>query len=384
MAAFPGTHPSHHHPHQRTPSSVPEEMTLFDSLFFTPRPDQHFEAHAVSEAIRQTTEQLAAEAAPPVERKKKRRKKSIKDTIMVRSDDDPYLEMRLIDKEENDKVQTFKNGACGCLSKCSTQFQFETLLDSREYFQELEKEEHHRILKWVLLTHRKDSTTEKKKPEAKARKRASQSYFFHGSRVCKNTFCFAYATNIYTLKTLVREGDGVGLPQHGNKGRRPKHALSAQQIGLVKGFIIEYAVRNGRPRPGRLPSNPDAKVLPSDTTRRKVYEEYLKVPEGSNFNKISFVSFRKIWRMHCPFVTINKPIIDPRHRAQQDPKKPSPEGAPAKERKKKKKTPMSSDRMAQAREDPRKVPGGWTPTGPLAHHTPNFYSSVAQPLPQYG
>jgi hypothetical protein len=89
------------------------------------------------------------------------------------------------------------------------------------------------------------------------------------------------------LKNLVNhiKLNGPFPRHHGNKGRKPKHALSFQDIKRVVNFIVRFSEEYGLPLPAVPHANdsPQAPVLlPASSTKVDIHMKYKSVCEESN------------------------------------------------------------------------------------------------------
>ncbi|KAJ8300352.1 hypothetical protein KUTeg_021871, partial [Tegillarca granosa] len=114
------------------------------------------------------------------------------------------------------------------------------------------------------------------------------------------------------------DNEGLGARSHGNKGRLPKHALTLNDVQIIKQFVISYGNKFGLPLPGRLPNYREHKtvLLPSDKTKHDVYNDYVSAAEEVGLRKISLSEFKKIWLEQCPHIMIMRPTTDLCHKCQ--------------------------------------------------------------------
>ena len=105
---------------------------------------------------------------------------------------------------------------------------------------------------------------------------------------------------------------------HGNEKRKPWHASSFAEKNRAVAFIKNYADVNAMPLPGRLPKHHDYKVmlLPSDVTKRKVYNEYsiasreLSNPQGEPARIFGYREFCRLWAEVVPYISVMVPSSD--------------------------------------------------------------------------
>ena len=88
---------------------------------------------------------------------------------------------------------------------------------------------------------------------------------------------YADSVSRYDLHQVQAHLDaGVLTPaQHGNVGRSPWHAVSAEGVMQVCAFIRNYAVVNGLPQPAarRRHNTPTPVYLPCSTTKKPVHQK---------------------------------------------------------------------------------------------------------------
>ncbi|KAJ8307665.1 hypothetical protein KUTeg_014784 [Tegillarca granosa] len=179
----------------------------------------------------------------------------------------------------------------------SDNIEWETLIDYRNYCQEMSKEELDVVIKIKLFHHRhNDVNTNKKKHKEKERET---------TRVCRETFAFAHK-------------DGLDARSHGNKGRLPKHAITLNDVEIIKHFLKIYGNEYGLPPPGRLPNYEEHRIilLPSDKSKEDVYYYYLATAEEVHTRQVLLSEFKKLWLQHCPHITIMRPATDRCHKCQ--------------------------------------------------------------------
>ena len=99
---------------------------------------------------------------------------------------------------------------------------------------------------------------------------------------------------------------------HKNSKRKPAKALKYEDTRRVVDFILNYSEVHGIMLPGRTPKHwvTDAKLLPTNVTKRTVYEEYHTLCENSNVRCVKVLTFRKLWQQLCPFVCRMLPASD--------------------------------------------------------------------------
>ena len=157
--------------------------------------------------------------------------------------------------------------------------------------------------------------------------------FFHqGHRVCQQTFLFLHTIGIKRFKNIKASylQNGPAARVHGNKGRKPKKTLALQEVKDVVQFILNYAgitkhsriIRRSLPcihteanamvLPGRIPGykSADIQLLPSNTTKRHVWELYQEAATESSMRPVGYSTFTGLWKQLLPYIVVMKPMTD--------------------------------------------------------------------------
>ena len=105
---------------------------------------------------------------------------------------------------------------------------------------------------------------------------------------------------------------GVEARQHKNSKRKPAKALSYEDTRRVLDFILNYSEVNGIQLPGRTPKHwkTDGRLLPTNVTKKTVYDEYFLSCQRGNFHNVKICTFRKLWQQLYPFVRTLLPASD--------------------------------------------------------------------------
>lgn len=229
-----------------------------------------------------------------------------------------------VDTQEFSSLSQFKTNTCKCVrlyqKPCSTIINWDKLVEYRESCLEMCSAELDVLIKVQLYHHRKAGEfTDSKLHKTKEREKSRQEYFFNGKQVCRETFSFAHGVNRKKVDAIGRslEIDGLAPRKHGNKGKSPKHAVKLLDVEAVKHFLNSYANKYGLPLPGRMPNQKRHSVLlPSDTTKAGVHDEFLTACESSEMRKVSLSKFKEIWLEQTPHIIIMKPATDLCHTCQ--------------------------------------------------------------------
>lgn len=157
----------------------------------------------------------------------------------------------------------------------------------------------------VIKAHKRKSTE---------RKGSRTDYFHGGHRVCRDVFKYLYDIGQEKLNNLIKhyKEEGHGPRMHKNVKRRPSHALGFERTALVHDFILNYASVHAIHLPGRTPQHwkCDVKLLPTNCTKRSVFDDYVASCTTSGRMPVALTTFRQLWRTLLPFVAVMKPATD--------------------------------------------------------------------------
>ena len=160
----------------------------------------------------------------------------------------------------------------------------------------------------------------------------AMKFFHQGHRVCQQTFLFLHTIGIKRFKNIKASylQNGPAARVHGNKGRKPKKTLTLQEVKDVVQFILNYAgitkhsriIRQSLPcihteanamvLPGRIPGykSADIQLLPSNTTKRHVWELYQEAATESSMRPVGYSTFTGLWKQLLPYIVVMKPMTD--------------------------------------------------------------------------
>lgn len=225
----------------------------------------------------------------------------------------------------DDEVMDFLTKGCGCTKlsngPCSLALSAEDVSNYRLALSELESSEldlailaqlHAGMNTGELHTNTRGSA------RPAIRQRVTFQYAFKGQPICREMFLFLHRISRTRLYNLVKHlsTNGVTPRTHGNKGKRPKHAMKYDEITRVVDFIKCYADTHAVPLPGRLPKHQDYRVmkLPSDVSKATVYRDYVTASEALRDREesriISYRQFCRLWQELVPFVITMNPSSD--------------------------------------------------------------------------
>ncbi|KAH3792377.1 hypothetical protein DPMN_145872 [Dreissena polymorpha] len=142
----------------------------------------------------------------------------------------------------------------------------------------------------------------------KQRKRARVEFRVAGSAVCKKKIMLFFDIGKHQLLSLqqhVRE-HGLTPRVHGNRGKKPTHAVCYDDVMRVVHFIRNYADERGLPQPAapRVVDNAPTVYLTSDTTKTNLHQQYQTSCTEAGSRVIEITAFKEILRMCLPHIRI--------------------------------------------------------------------------------
>ena len=150
---------------------------------------------------------------------------------------DDQFELRDEDQSEMRVVEEFLTKTCGCnlrnQSPCSTVFDREHLLNHRADILQLTREEKDLVL---LTTIRNSIDDDDLNSKGVIRKNSRCLMYYHGKRICQQTFLMMHAIGARKLYDLIRyyKINRSSTPRvHGNTGRLPKNTLSFDGVSQI-------------------------------------------------------------------------------------------------------------------------------------------------------
>ena len=187
-----------------------------------------------------------------------------------------------LDREETVTVEKFLSIGCGCdlaTGGCSSTF----LESSRRECDELTQVELDMALLGQLAAFTNTSTltvhSTKDHHRPTSRQKEYRLFWHGGKRVCKKTFLFLHTISEKRLRNLQQSfrENGLALRRYGNLRRLPSNTISLPDTQRVVEFLRTYAEANAILLPGRIPGykHTDVQLLPSSTTKRQVWQQYL-------------------------------------------------------------------------------------------------------------
>ena len=148
------------------------------------------------------------------------------------------------------------------------------------------KEEKEMYIKGSLLTGPKSDLTKRGKKRARSR----AQYMFNGKVVCKGTFSLVYDIRRWSMESLRTSMNtpGPALRQHGNTGKKPKHALTFEYVKRVVLFISNYSEEYGIPQLAAPRGRDDTAPTFLHSSMKKQLSDLLVKVRSSPYGKIVF------------------------------------------------------------------------------------------------
>lgn len=145
------------------------------------------------------------------------------------------------------------------------------------------------------------------------RKLNKMKFILKGIPVCRDLFLFVHGIKIKRYKRLVDayKQDGFVEKQHGNYRRSPPNVTSLEMCGEIVNFLRNFAEDHALFMPGRTAKKFSiVKLLPSQETKKSVYEKYKNACEVKKCAAVSYYIFRRIWNACCLDIVIQLPRSD--------------------------------------------------------------------------
>lgn len=162
--------------------------------------------------------------------------------------------------------------------------------------------------------HNDDLNRSTKKSSQTQRTKVRLDYFHHGHKICRQFFLHLHQIGKDKLDALIAHFklNGIEARGHKNAKRLPSKSLRYEDTRRVVDFIVNYANINAIELPGRTPKHwvTNAKLLPTNTTKRLVYDNYQTDCEANGHRAVKLRTFRKLWQQLLPFVRTMPPASD--------------------------------------------------------------------------
>jgi hypothetical protein len=235
------------------------------------------------------------------------------------------LELRGVDKDEEEALQNFIKTTCGCsMNKgvpCSGSFGVAELRERRMMMAELESSQLDCVILGQIGAHRFSGKLAGHHVKGKQRRRHGYTTFFYqGRKVCLKTFLFLHVMGKKRFRNLVKhfQENGMAPRIHGNTNRLPWNASSFHDKKRAITFIKNYSEIHALPLPGRMPKFNDYSImlLPTDASKASVHREYVKasqVLEDSLKQPVRCYGYRefcRLWSEVVPYIRVMPPATD--------------------------------------------------------------------------
>lgn len=212
--------------------------------------------------------------------------------------------------EQGDLGNRVTGRECGCSQCCLKAFDAAEIEQAQLTMMELDRQEKELIVLGLLESARYGAET----THGKKRRRARFSYSFQGVKICVGAFRFIYSIGQKQMKNLLKHSEENGpVPRvHGNKGRKPKHALDFATVENVVKFIKSHATVFGIPHPAPLRGRDDTPpiFLPASQHYKSVHKIYVESCEAAQKRAVGYDAFRSIWHQCIPEVKFMTPRTD--------------------------------------------------------------------------
>lgn len=229
------------------------------------------------------------------------------------------IDVSEVDVTEKAKIEKFVTETCSCkladgVKPCSTTLSMDDFQENRSNCQELSATELDLVVLGAIQSSLSCSEISMSGRSEKQRKRTRMFFFFHGKRVCKETFLFLHCLSKMRFFSLVKhyKKNGLTLRVHGNKKRLQSSSFSAETVENVVKFIMNIAEEQALLLPGRVPGfkRVDVKLLPSVLTKHSLWKTYVQICASQGQISVGYSKFCDLWNQLCPFVLIMRPATD--------------------------------------------------------------------------
>lgn len=141
------------------------------------------------------------------------------------------------------------------------------------------------------------------KQKKSERTRQRVIFTHHGAEICRHFFLYLHNIGEKKLKNVCKHYklNGVETRVHKLTKKLPSHALSFEDVQITFHFISNFAEANAIILPGRTPFawKSDCKRLPTNCSRRFVYNKYVEAVSTGGNKKISLRRFFNVFGMIC-------------------------------------------------------------------------------------
>ncbi|XP_052284865.1 uncharacterized protein LOC127881174 isoform X2 [Dreissena polymorpha] len=203
-------------------------------------------------------------------------------------------------------IHKFMKGCC-CLKNCQKHFSYDQIRSSVLNMQEMSRDENGQFLMGILSNGFVCTETTKL---GNKRQREKRSFAIHGKNVCKSTFMLYYDTKRTVLSNMLKHVTLHGaVPRvHGNKSRRPMHAMQLEDVQRVVHFLKNTDETIGIFYPEAPRGNDRIPVvfLPSHNTKLRIHNDYKQLCINEGVKYLRLTAFKTIWSRCVPHIKIAK------------------------------------------------------------------------------
>lgn len=150
-----------------------------------------------------------------------------------------------------------------------------------------------------------------------SRSQNSYHYSFKPEKICKSVFQNLFGVGKKSRSNTFKHYSEKGsVPrQHGNQGRKPKHAVNFDDVRRVVNFNLSYAEEYGLPQPAAPRGRDDEPpiFLPCDSSKKRNHSLYKSAYETDDVRKVEYHTFTSIWTSCCSHIKMFVPCFDVCH-----------------------------------------------------------------------
>ena len=197
---------------------------------------------------------------------------------------------------------------------CSATLSLEDITECRNNCSELSSAELDLVIPGIIHSSLNCSETNISGRVEKSRQSTRMRFFYHGKRICKETFLFLHCLQYFWFHSLVKhyKKNGLTLQTHGNTKRLPSSASSIETVERVVKFIKNVAEEQALLLPRHVPGfkRIDVKLLPSNLTKHGLWKTYFDICTSTGQVSVGYSKFCDLWNQLCPFILIMRPATD--------------------------------------------------------------------------
>ena len=198
---------------------------------------------------------------------------------------------------------------CKCKTGCYHQFTQAQIFDHILNVREMDKSEKDLYVMGTQVSSSNDSTNTRRGE----RKQVHHSYKFDGKIICREVYKIIFDIGEKHLRNLSTHMKRNGtIPRtHGNKGRKPHHAIGFNDIKKVVQFVINFSDENGIPLPAAPHGSDDIPpiYIHSSFSKKVIHKMYMSSCEEGQ-RQVKYSAFAEIWKSCCQHIKIARPQED--------------------------------------------------------------------------